>query len=63
MKPIIIKVLASAALLTLAACAGAPATHAGLPQTVKTVAPLRGVSTPRKTASAPTRGGRNSATP
>jgi NodT family efflux transporter outer membrane factor (OMF) lipoprotein len=39
MKPIVIKVLASAALLTLAACAVQPATHADLPQTVKTVAP------------------------
>lgn len=39
MKPIVIKALASAALLTLAACAVQPATHADLPQTVKTVAP------------------------
>jgi NodT family efflux transporter outer membrane factor (OMF) lipoprotein len=39
MKPIVIKILASAALLTLAACAVQPATHADLPQTVKTVAP------------------------
>ncbi len=39
MKPIVIKVLASAALLTLAACAVQPATHADLPQTVKTLAP------------------------
>ncbi|OAJ59915.1 RND transporter [Paraburkholderia ginsengiterrae] len=39
MKPIFLKVLASAALLTLAACAVQPATHADLPQTVKTVAP------------------------
>ncbi|RKT22568.1 NodT family efflux transporter outer membrane factor (OMF) lipoprotein [Paraburkholderia sp. RAU2J] len=39
MKPIVIKVLASAAFLTLAACAVQPATHADLPQTVKTVAP------------------------
>jgi NodT family efflux transporter outer membrane factor (OMF) lipoprotein len=39
MKPFVIKVLASAALLTLAACAVQPATHADLPQTVKTVAP------------------------
>jgi NodT family efflux transporter outer membrane factor (OMF) lipoprotein len=39
MKPIVIKVLASAAWLTLAACAVQPATHADLPQTVKTVAP------------------------
>jgi NodT family efflux transporter outer membrane factor (OMF) lipoprotein len=33
------KVLASATLLTLAACAVQPATHADLPQTVKTIAP------------------------
>lgn len=39
MKPIVLKVLASAALLTLAACAVPPAEHADLPQTVKTVAP------------------------
>ncbi|SDR38052.1 efflux transporter, outer membrane factor (OMF) lipoprotein, NodT family [Paraburkholderia fungorum] len=39
MKPILMKVLASAALLTLAACAVQPATHADLPQTVKTIAP------------------------
>jgi NodT family efflux transporter outer membrane factor (OMF) lipoprotein len=39
MKPIFLKVLASAALLTLAACAVPPASHADLPQTVKTVAP------------------------
>nr|WKF62192.1 Solvent efflux pump outer membrane protein SrpC [Paraburkholderia busanensis] len=39
MKPIVVKLLASAALLTLAACAVQPATHADLPQTVKTVAP------------------------
>ena len=39
MKPIVIKVLASAALLTLAACAVQPETHADLPQTVQTVAP------------------------
>jgi NodT family efflux transporter outer membrane factor (OMF) lipoprotein len=39
MKPIFLNVLASAALLTLAACAVQPATHADLPQTVKTIAP------------------------
>ena len=39
MKPIVLKLLASAALLTLAACAVQPASHADLPQTVKTVAP------------------------
>jgi NodT family efflux transporter outer membrane factor (OMF) lipoprotein len=39
MKPFVIKLLASAALLTLAACAVQPSTHADLPQTVKTVAP------------------------
>ncbi|HEX7934096.1 MAG TPA: efflux transporter outer membrane subunit [Paraburkholderia sp.] len=39
MKTIAIKVLASAAFLTLAACAVQPATHANLPQTVKTLAP------------------------
>jgi NodT family efflux transporter outer membrane factor (OMF) lipoprotein len=39
MKPIVIKALASAALLTLAACAVQPAPHADLQQTVHTVAP------------------------
>jgi NodT family efflux transporter outer membrane factor (OMF) lipoprotein len=39
MKPLLMKVLASAALLTLAACAVQPATHADLPQTVSTIAP------------------------
>jgi NodT family efflux transporter outer membrane factor (OMF) lipoprotein len=39
MKPILMKVLAAAAVLTLAACAVQPATHADLPETVKTVAP------------------------
>jgi NodT family efflux transporter outer membrane factor (OMF) lipoprotein len=39
MKSILVKVLASAALLTLAACAVQPETHADLPQAVKTVAP------------------------
>jgi NodT family efflux transporter outer membrane factor (OMF) lipoprotein len=39
MKPFVMKLLASAALLTLAACAVQPATHADLPQTVKTIAP------------------------
>jgi NodT family efflux transporter outer membrane factor (OMF) lipoprotein len=39
MKPNFVKVLASAALLTLAACAVQPEKHADLPLTVKTVAP------------------------
>ncbi|WP_345815974.1 efflux transporter outer membrane subunit [Paraburkholderia sp. PREW-6R] len=39
MKPLILKVLAGAAWLTLAACAVQPETHANLPQTVRTVAP------------------------
>src|SRR5580698_2322998 len=39
MKPILLKVLAAAAVLTLAACAVQPATHGDLPQTVKTLAP------------------------
>ncbi|SIT44575.1 MFS multidrug efflux pump, outer membrane lipoprotein, NodT family [Paraburkholderia ribeironis] len=39
MKAFVIKVLTSAAVLALAACAVQPATHADLPQTVKTVAP------------------------
>ncbi|MFM0737416.1 efflux transporter outer membrane subunit [Paraburkholderia xenovorans] len=39
MKSLVIKTLASAALLTLAACAVQPATHADLPHTVQTVAP------------------------
>src|ERR1700761_9838682 len=39
MKSIVIKALASAALLTLAACAVQPATHADLQRTVQTVAP------------------------
>ncbi len=39
MKPIVMKVLASAALLTLAACAVQPETHADLQHTVQTVAP------------------------
>lgn len=38
MKPIVIKVLASAALLTLAACAVQPATHADFPHAVQSVA-------------------------
>ncbi|MGF6770046.1 NodT family efflux transporter outer membrane factor (OMF) lipoprotein [Paraburkholderia sp. GAS199] len=39
MKPIVMKLFASAALLTLAACAVQPETHANLPQTVQSVAP------------------------
>ncbi|MPW17661.1 efflux transporter outer membrane subunit [Paraburkholderia sp. CNPSo 3157] len=39
MKSIVAKALAVAAAMTLAACAVQPATHADLPQTVKTVAP------------------------
>ncbi len=39
MKTIIAKALAGVAALSLAACAVQPATHADLPQTVKTVAP------------------------
>jgi NodT family efflux transporter outer membrane factor (OMF) lipoprotein len=53
MKPIVIKVLASAALLTLAACAVQPATHGDLPQTVKTVAPVAwSVDAPQDSVSA-----------
>src|SRR3954452_6881518 len=53
MKRIVIKVLASAALLTLAACAVQPATHADLPQTVKTVAPVAwSVDAPQDSVSA-----------
>jgi NodT family efflux transporter outer membrane factor (OMF) lipoprotein len=53
MKPIVIKVLASAALLTLGACAVQPATHADLPQTVKTVAPAAwSVDAPQDSVSA-----------
>lgn len=53
MKPIAIKVLASAVLLTLAACAVQPATHADLPQTVKTVAPVAwSVDAPQDSVSA-----------
>ena len=55
MKPIVIKLLASAALLTLAACAVQPATHADLPQTVKTVAPAAwSVDAPQDSVSADT---------
>ncbi|MFL9966379.1 efflux transporter outer membrane subunit [Paraburkholderia sediminicola] len=55
MKPIVIKVLASAALLTLAACAVQPSTHADLPQTVKAVAPLAwSVDAPQDSVSADT---------
>jgi len=53
MKPILLKVLASAAMLTLAACAVQPATHADLPQTVKTVAPAAwNVDAPQDSVSA-----------
>ncbi|MFM0392259.1 efflux transporter outer membrane subunit [Paraburkholderia phytofirmans] len=53
MKPILVKVLASAALLTLAACAVQPETHADLPQTVKTVAPAAwNVDAPQDSVSA-----------
>jgi len=55
MKPIIIKVLASAALLTLAACAVQPETHADLPKTVETVAPAAwSVDAPQDSVSADT---------
>ncbi|MFC6308880.1 efflux transporter outer membrane subunit [Paraburkholderia dipogonis] len=53
MKPILVKVLASAALLTLAACAVQPETHADLPQTVKSVAPAAwNVDAPQDSVSA-----------
>ena len=53
MKPIVLKVLASAALLTLAACAVQPETHADLPQTVKTIAPATwSVEAPQDSVSA-----------
>ena len=53
MKPIVLKVLASAALLTLAACAVQPETHADLPQTVKTIAPATwSVDAPQDSVSA-----------
>jgi NodT family efflux transporter outer membrane factor (OMF) lipoprotein len=55
MKPILMKVLASAALLTLAACAVQPATHADLPQTVKTIVPAAwNVDAPQDSVSANT---------
>ena len=55
MKPIVLKVLASAALLTLAACAVPPAEHADLPQTVRTVAPAAwNVDAPQDSVSADT---------
>jgi NodT family efflux transporter outer membrane factor (OMF) lipoprotein len=55
MKPIVLKVLASAALLTLAACAIPPAEHADLPQTVRTVAPAAwNVDAPQDSVSADT---------
>jgi NodT family efflux transporter outer membrane factor (OMF) lipoprotein len=53
MKPFVIKVLASAALLTLAACAVQPETHADLPHTVQTVAPAAwSVDAPQDSVSA-----------
>jgi outer membrane protein TolC len=53
MKPILLKVLASAAMLTIAACAVQPETHADLPQTVKTVAPAAwNVEAPQDSVSA-----------
>ncbi|MFM0338950.1 efflux transporter outer membrane subunit [Paraburkholderia fungorum] len=53
MKPFVIKVLASAALLTLAACAVQPETHADLPHTVQTVAPATwSVDAPQDSVSA-----------
>jgi outer membrane protein TolC len=53
MKPIVLKALASAALLTLAACAVQPETHADLPQTVKTIAPATwSVDAPQDSVSA-----------
>ncbi|MFL9909517.1 efflux transporter outer membrane subunit [Paraburkholderia sp. RL17-337-BIB-A] len=55
MKPIVIKALASAALLTLAACAVQPATHADLQHTVQTVAPSAwNVDAPQDSVSANT---------
>jgi len=55
MKPIVLKVLASAALSTLAACAVPPAEHADLPQTVRTVAPAAwNVDAPQDSVSADT---------
>lgn len=55
MKPMLIKVLASAALLTLAACAVQPATHADLSQTVTTVAPTQwNVDAPQDSVNATT---------
>ncbi|MFL9918664.1 efflux transporter outer membrane subunit [Paraburkholderia fungorum] len=55
MKPIVIKALASAALLTLAACAVQPATHADLQHTVQSVAPSAwNVDAPQDSVSANT---------
>jgi outer membrane protein TolC len=55
MKPIVIKLLASAALLTLAACAVQPETHADLQHTVQTVAPTAwSVDAPQDSVSADT---------
>ncbi|MGE8330902.1 MAG: TolC family protein, partial [Paraburkholderia nemoris] len=55
MKPIVMKVLASAALLTLAACAVQPETHADLQHTVQTVAPTAwNVDAPQDSISANT---------
>ncbi|MFC0400335.1 efflux transporter outer membrane subunit [Paraburkholderia rhizosphaerae] len=55
MKPLLLKALAAAAVLTLAACAVQPASHNDLPETVKTVAPSAwSVDTPRDTVDANT---------
>ncbi|MEA3087013.1 MAG: hypothetical protein QOC89_4710 [Paraburkholderia sp.] len=55
MKPIVIKALASAALLTLVACAVQPETHADLQHTVQTVAPSAwNVDAPQDSVSANT---------
>ncbi|MFM0198285.1 efflux transporter outer membrane subunit [Paraburkholderia fungorum] len=55
MKPIVIKALASAALLTLAACAVQPETHADLTHTVQTLAPSAwNVDAPQDSVSANT---------
>ncbi|WP_144109845.1 efflux transporter outer membrane subunit [Paraburkholderia sp. BCC1886] len=53
MKPLLLKVLASAALATLAACAVQPATHADLPQSVSAIAPPAwNVDAPQESVSA-----------
>ncbi|HEY3599907.1 MAG TPA: TolC family protein, partial [Paraburkholderia sp.] len=55
MKSILLKTLAVAAAMTLAACAVQPASHADLPQTVKTVAPAAwSVDAPQDTVDANT---------